>query len=51
VRLKVGRLNNRILNIAPEYDDCVQLAEAHPATTLKQIYQEAIEKGRRLLAG
>ncbi len=51
VRLKVGRLNNRILNIAPEYDDCVQLAEAHPGTALKQIYQEAIEKGRRLLAG
>lgn len=46
VRMKVSRLGNDIINIAPEYDDCKKLAQARPEVPLKRIYQEALEKGR-----
>lgn len=44
VRLKVSRIGNTILNIAPEYDDCKKLAQTHPQASLKQIYQAALQE-------
>ena len=45
VRIKVSRLGKKIITIAPEYEDCKKLAQAHPNIPLKQIYQEALQKG------
>lgn len=42
VTIKVSRLGSRIVNAAPEYDDCRRLAQEHPGMTLKQIYLEAL---------
>lgn len=40
VRVKVSRRNGRIVNFAPEYDDCQRLA-AQSAVPLKTVLQEA----------
>lgn len=42
VRVKISRRGSAIINIAPEYEDCKQLAEKQPETPLKQIYQTAL---------
>lgn len=44
VRLKVGRQEGEITNIAPEYEDCRKLAE-ESGQPLKDIYQEALTLG------
>lgn len=41
VRVKIAEANNRIINAAPEYQDCRQLAEASGAP-LKKIYSAAM---------
>ncbi len=46
VRVKVSRLGDQVINIAPEYDDCKKLARAQPDIPLKRIYQAALEQGR-----
>ena len=46
VTIKVSRLGSRIVNAAPEYDDCRRLAQEHPGMTLKQIYLEALIAAR-----
>ena len=46
VTIKVSRLGSRIVNAAPEYDDCRRLAQKHPSMTLKQIYLEALTAAR-----
>ena len=51
VSIKIARLGDEIVNVQPEYDECKQLAEAHPGTTLKEIYQEACLQGRTLVEG
>jgi uncharacterized protein (DUF111 family) len=40
VRVKIGRLNDEILNIAPEYEDCVRLAK-EKGVPLKTVYDAA----------
>jgi pyridinium-3,5-bisthiocarboxylic acid mononucleotide nickel chelatase len=40
VRLKVGRLSGRVLNVAPEFDDCLAAAEA-TGIPLKDVYATA----------
>ena len=41
VEVKVARSNGKIVNIAPEYDDCREIAE-RSAVPLKQIMREAV---------
>jgi len=45
VRLKVGRLGEAILTVAPEYEDCAGLARKHDVP-LAQVYQAALAAGR-----
>jgi uncharacterized protein (TIGR00299 family) protein len=44
VRIKISRLGEKVINVSPEYEDCKKLAQAHPEISLKQIYQEALQK-------
>jgi hypothetical protein len=37
VRVKIARLGNRVVNVAPEYEDCRELARRH-GLPLKEIY-------------
>ncbi len=37
VRVKVARLGNRVVNVAPEYEDCRELARRH-GLPLKEVY-------------
>lgn len=48
VRVKVARLRGEVINVAPEYEDCVTVAERH-GLPFKDVYQEAAGKARRLL--
>lgn len=48
VSVKISRLGDRIVNIAPEYEDCKTLAAA-AHVPIKQIYQEALSKGYELI--
>ncbi|MCL4541810.1 MAG: DUF111 family protein, partial [Chloroflexi bacterium] len=41
IRLKIGMLQGRVVNIAPEYDDCAQCAKAHHVPE-KVVYQAAL---------
>ena len=41
IRMKVARLNGRVLNAAPEYDDCRRIA-AEKNVPLKQVLVEAV---------
>jgi uncharacterized protein (TIGR00299 family) protein len=41
VRVKVGEANGKIMNAAPEYEDCLKLAQA-TGTPLKEIYRAAL---------
>ncbi len=41
VRIKVGLLNGKMVNISPEFESCRKLAEV-TGKTLKEIYQDAI---------
>jgi len=45
VDVKIGRLNEAVVQIAPEYDSCADLARAS-GQPLKDIYQAAIEAAR-----
>lgn len=49
VRLKAGYLDGLLVNVAPEYSDCVALAEAM-SVPVKQIMAEALEKGKKIVA-
>jgi uncharacterized protein (TIGR00299 family) protein len=40
VRVKIGRLNDEVLNVAPEYDDCARLAR-EKGVPMKTIYDAA----------
>ena len=50
IRVKISRLGDDIINIAPEYDDCKALALAQSDVPLKRIYQTAFEKARTELS-
>jgi uncharacterized protein (TIGR00299 family) protein len=41
VRLKVAREGERVLHLAPEYDDCARIARAH-GVPLQQVMQQAL---------
>jgi len=41
VRVKAGRLNHEIVNVAPEYEDCVRLARDH-GVPAKVVYEAAL---------
>ncbi|OEF97565.1 TIGR00299 family protein [Desulfuribacillus alkaliarsenatis] len=43
ISVKVGLLNNRVVNIAPEYEDCKRVALKTEAP-IKLIYQEALKQ-------
>ena len=49
VKVKIGRLGGRVVNIAPEYRDCQELARSSGAP-LKEVYDLAIAAARSLLA-
>ncbi|MGI6226781.1 MAG: nickel pincer cofactor biosynthesis protein LarC [Peptococcales bacterium] len=42
VKMKLGKLNNEIFNIKPEYNDCKALAEKH-GIPLKEVWQSAFQ--------
>lgn len=42
VRIKVARLNGRVTNFAPEYEDCREIAADH-GVPLKQVLAEAVK--------
>jgi uncharacterized protein (TIGR00299 family) protein len=48
VRVKIARFGGKVVTIAPEYEDCKQLAQAYPEIPLKQIYQEALQQAETL---
>ncbi len=48
IRVKVGRLGDKITSIAPEYDDCASLARKNKVP-IKTIYDEAKQKAKTLL--
>ena len=48
VHVKMGLLGNEVVNVAPEYEDCKQLAE-ETGVALKEIYQLAHEGAFRLV--
>jgi pyridinium-3,5-bisthiocarboxylic acid mononucleotide nickel chelatase len=48
VDVKIARLSGDITNIAPEFDDCVRIAE-RTGRPLKDIQDEAVEHARRSL--
>ncbi|MCK4548272.1 MAG: nickel pincer cofactor biosynthesis protein LarC [Candidatus Eisenbacteria sp.] len=45
-RVKVGRVGDRIANVAPEYEDCRRIAREH-GVALKDVYDEVIANARR----
>ncbi|HET91019.1 MAG TPA: nickel pincer cofactor biosynthesis protein LarC [Chloroflexi bacterium] len=47
VRVKIARRGEAAVNVAPEYQDCRRLAEAH-GVPLKTVHQAALEAARRL---
>lgn len=47
VRVKIARLNGRILNVSPEYEDCRKLA-AERGVPLKQVLSEAAFQFQKL---
>ena len=49
VRFKVARLGERIVNVSPEYEDCLELAQQQNQP-VKAIYADALAAARRLVA-
>jgi pyridinium-3,5-bisthiocarboxylic acid mononucleotide nickel chelatase len=45
IRVKVGRLDGRVVNIAPEHDDCVAVARA-TGTPVKSVWAAALAAAR-----
>ena len=45
VRVKVGRLDGRVVNVAPEHDDCAALARAR-GTAVKSVWAAALAAAR-----
>ena len=41
VRVKLGRLNGRVVNVAPEHDDCAELAR-RTGRPVKAVWAEAL---------
>lgn len=41
IKVKLGKIDDQIIQIAPEYDDCVKLAKVHKRP-LKDVYHQAV---------
>jgi uncharacterized protein (DUF111 family) len=50
VRVKVAKFGDEIVNLAPEYDDCRQLA-LRCGVSLKEVMAAALEAARRKMQG
>jgi len=48
VKVKIGFKGSKVVNLSPEYESCLRLAKER-GVPLKEIYQEAISAGLRLL--
>lgn len=48
VKVKIGKIGNRIKNIAPEYDDCKKIA-AKQGVPLKDIYDQAKQAAQKAI--
>ena len=46
IRIKVGVLDGRVVNVAPEHDDCAAVAAA-TGRSVKQIWAEALAEAMR----
>jgi uncharacterized protein (DUF111 family) len=46
IRVKIARRDGRVLNVAPEFDDCVAAARKH-AVSVKDVQAAAIAAHRR----
>ena len=49
VQVKISRLSNQIVNLQPEYEDCVRIAEIHHLS-VKEVYQEILSSVNSLKA-
>lgn len=49
VRVKLGIYQGKVVNVAPEYEDCLALSRAH-AVPLKRLLQVATSEAQKLLA-
>lgn len=49
VRVKVGRLDGRVVNVAPEHDDCAALARA-VGRPVKTVWAEALTAARTIVS-
>lgn len=49
VRVKLGRLDGQVVNVAPEFEDCRQLSE-RTQVPIKDVWQEALGEARRMCA-
>jgi uncharacterized protein (DUF111 family) len=47
VRVKLGRLDGRVVNVAPEHDDCLDVARA-TGTSVKSVWAAALAAAREL---
>jgi uncharacterized protein (DUF111 family) len=45
VRIKVGLLGGRVVNVAPEHDDCAEVARAS-ARSVKSVWAEALARAQ-----
>jgi uncharacterized protein (DUF111 family) len=48
VRIKLGRLDGRVVNLAPEHDDCAAVADA-TGRPVKSIWAAALAAARELV--
>ncbi len=48
IRVKVARLDNKIVNYGPEYDDCAKVARKK-SMPLKDVYEEVKNEARKIL--
>jgi hypothetical protein len=47
VRVKIGRLEGRVVNVAPEHDDCAEIAR-QTRRSVKSVWMEAMARGSEL---
>jgi pyridinium-3,5-bisthiocarboxylic acid mononucleotide nickel chelatase len=47
VRVKLGRMEGRVVNVAPEHDDCTELAR-RTGRSVKDVWAEALARAREL---
>jgi pyridinium-3,5-bisthiocarboxylic acid mononucleotide nickel chelatase len=50
VRVKIGYLDGRAVTVAPEYEDCAEIARA-TGEAVRDVYVEAAREARATLAG